>query len=336
MRAFIAVLLLASALVPASVGAQGPSKETLAQFRAKYLGQRVLIHHAHASGGQLLGWEPAKQVRGRYETDIGYQVGAFINAEYATQQPTVIVVQLAKTLEDSANGREPTSENALGESIDPENPYVDVIIRFDDGKVAKITNFVAELDDEDSDIELVSVRDAHADYLGKALPEAVGGALYAIGDSKVYPPESTLKELTDITSFELPLSKVPNLQPLRIIDARYNGEVDRVILKLQLPDGRFGIVATPYDESRGSTILSRIARGFLVQIPTDLTAREIAAIQEHKIFRGMSRRAVTLSWGSPGKVNDWGGGGKQLVYDDGHQLVYIDTNGVVTDWQSFE
>ena len=67
-------------------------------------------------------------------------------------------------------------------------------------------------------------------------------------------------------------------------------------------------------------------------VPPNLTPREIEAIKSKKIFRGMSRRAVFYSWGVTAE-NDYGRGGKQLVYDD-NQFVYLDLNGKVSDWQS--
>jgi hypothetical protein len=70
----------------------------------------------------------------------------------------------------------------------------------------------------------------------------------------------------------------------------------------------------------------------LLKIPPTLTSQEIAAIRSRKIFRGMSRRAVFYSWGVT-EENDYGRGGRQLVYGD-RQFVYLDNKGTVTDWQS--
>jgi hypothetical protein len=36
--------------------------------------------------------------------------------------------------------------------------------------------------------------------------------------------------------------------------------------------------------------------------------------------------------GLPTKENDWGIGGKQLIYGKS-LLIYVDTQGLVTDWQ---
>lgn len=327
MKPFLLVSLLIFLAAPPVAAAQSQSHETLAQFRAKYLGHRILIHNAETFIGSLMGWQPVRRTGNKYEV---YD-GAFIRASYAKEEPKVIAI----TLDDVAQGEAPNSKNALGETVSSEDPYVDFIVRFPDGQLAMITSFVSLLSASDSDIELVSIRNAHESYLRQTLPKVVGRAIYAVGDSKVFPLNSTLRDLTDILSTKLPLSNVPNLEPLRITQASYNATADRIILKLRLPGGRFGLVATQYNGKHGTNaFLSRVAGNFLVKIPQGLTAREITAIQGHKIFRGMPRNAVILSWGKPEKVNDWGSGGEQLVYDAGDQLVYISTDGRVTNWQS--
>jgi hypothetical protein len=341
LRSALAVTLMLFAASKVVI-ARGSSKETLGEFRAKYIGQRILILHAQvfdpagpelrailkdkAPAATLGGWDPAKLVGDRYETDSQ----ADIPARYASQEPTVIAIQRAKTFEEARPAR-----NALGEAADQdsiENPYVDVIVRFDDGKLAKITSYVSLLEAGEN-FQLVSVRDAHAAYLQGALAGVIGRSLYAVAGSVVFPIEATIQDLTALGFPKTqPLDDVPYLEPLRIAEALYNGSVDRVVLKLQLPDGRFGLAATPCDETRGPDVLSRISGGFHTGIPVGLTPEEVKAIQTHKIFRGMTRRAVTFSWGVPDKENDWGRGGKQLVY--GEQFVYFDSYGVVTDWQS--
>lgn len=330
MRSIAVLFLLVSVITPVCVLAHGQHQETLAQFREKYLGQYVFIHNVNTSAGALLDWEPARQKGNRYVNDL--RGDDTIPVKYAQEQPKVISIQL----EDFASGKIPSSKNALGETANPKNPYVDVIVQFRDGQLAMITDFVSHLDSSDSDIELVSVVDAHQNYLREMLPKVIGRKIYAVGNSKVFPIDSTLRELTSMLSTKLPLDNVPNLEPLRIVKAKYSAKADRIILKLRLPDGRFGLVATRYNASRGADVLSRVAGNFLVTVPEGLTAQEIKAIQNHKIFRGMTHKAVVLSWGTPEKVNDYGSGGLQLIYDAGHQLVYLDASGHVIDWQSLQ
>ena len=62
-----------------------------------------------------------------------------------------------------------------------------------------------------------------------------------------------------------------------------------------------------------------------------LTERDIAAVKEGAILRGMSEKALSYSIGLASKENDWGGGGKQRIYGD---RIYVYTkDGKVTDWQ---
>lgn len=304
-------------LLAAIVTAQEPvKKETLGQFRAKYLGQRILIRKPGTvtGTGDLLEWHSVKPVGDTYVEDYPFS----LNARYASQEPTVVAISLNEMVA-KATGQASSSAgalNALGERVtddDVENPPVDLVVRFDDGQVAKHSGFVSVLDgfgetEGWADIELVSVRDAHAAYLQKALPEVIGRSIYAIAASKVFPINSTIQDLTDyLAAYHRgvrALDDVPYLQKLRIVEARYSGATDRAVLKLQLPDGRFALAATPCEENRGPDALSRIAGRFLTAIPTGLTPREVKAIQEHKIFRGMTRRAVIFSWGTPEKEND--------------------------------
>jgi hypothetical protein len=311
-----------------AIPARTAKKETLGQFRAKYLGQRIYIRNPES----LIAMDTVRLVGDKY---VGSEP---LPPSYASQESTVVAIQLNETLAE----RTPTTgTNALGERVtddDYENPPVEVIFRFDDGQLAKCGGFVSVLEGEYGEIELVSARNGHAAYLEKALPEVIGRNVYAIADSRVFPISSTLQDLTFSLRSLQALQDVPYLQPLRIVDARYNGATDRVVLKLQLPDGRFALAATPCDEDRGPDTLSRIAGKFLTGVPAGLTAQEVKAIQEHKIFRGMTRRAVEFSWGSSTTYNenDWGKGGKQLVYVLNNQVVYLDSQGVVTDWQSMD
>jgi hypothetical protein len=123
---------------------------------------------------------------------------------------------------------------------------------------------------------------------------------------------------------------------MTILAVNYNYRYDFVVWKLRLSDGREVISAARYREDvseagSGPLFLKRVIGTLLPNMPSNLTAQEISAIRARKIFRGMSRKALLYSWG-PARENDYGRGGKQLVY--GNQLVYLDLNGRVTDWQT--
>ena len=127
---------------------------------------------------------------------------------------------------------------------------------------------------------------------------------------------------------------------MTIVAAKYIDRYDLIIWKLQLDSGRFVIGASRYrDEDvsanrNDNSFLGRSIGTLLLNIPPNLTEREISAIRDRKIFRGMSRQAVIYSWGSASE-NDYGKGGKQLVYGD-NQFVYLDNTGKVTDWQTID
>jgi hypothetical protein len=125
---------------------------------------------------------------------------------------------------------------------------------------------------------------------------------------------------------------------MTIIAAVYNPRYDFIVYKLRLDTGREVISASRYRDDdvsangNDNSFLGRSVSTLLLKIPSNLTPREIAAISSGKIFRGMSRQSVYYSWGFT-RENDYGTGGKQLVYGE-NQFVYLDRSGTVTDWQS--
>ena len=78
-----------------------------------------------------------------------------------------------------------------------------------------------------------------------------------------------------------------------------------------------------------------ISSGLLSSLPTGLSAEELDAVKKRIVMRGMSTTALRLALGFLKKENDWGKGGKQLVYSD-TMLVYLDNHGKVVDWQLLE
>lgn len=68
---------------------------------------------------------------------------------------------------------------------------------------------------------------------------------------------------------------------------------------------------------------------------SNVTERELQAIENRQIFIGMSEEALLLSWGNPSDINSstgaWGVH-KQYVYGDFGPYVYVE-NGKVTSWQ---
>jgi len=328
------------AAAPAKKGA--PSELSLRQFRQIFLNQRIVILKGHDIGS-LAGWQPMKRGRDGFEDDLGFR-GAFIPYKYKDQTPTVIDIRENAVLEQPKEGQ----KNALGETVtdnDIINPDVKIIVQFDDGQLAKYSSIVSLIMDQQSyspdhwDMEfmLASVRDAHAEIMKQNLQSTIGQKLYAVHDSLLFPTDITPEDLLDLGKRETKkLDDVTLLSPMTIVATSYNDRYDFVVWKLRLSDGREIISAARYQDDlseagNAPSFLRRVAGTLLLNVPPNLTAEEISAIGNRKIFRGMSRQALLYSWGAASE-NDYGRGGKQLVY--GKQFVYLDMNGRVTDWQT--
>ena len=347
--------------------AAGPAKKTasselsLRQFRQMFLNQRILILKGSMipdpraflrklrnekdaeQGGSLGGWQPMKQgADGSFMND--FDKGAFIPYKYKDQTPKVIDIRENAVSEQAKEGQ----KNALGETVtdnDIVNPSVRINVQFDDGQLAEYSSIVSLIMDQQSyspdhwDMEfmLASVRDAHAETMKRNLQSTVGQKVYAVHDSLLFAPDITPEDLLDLGKRETKrLDDVALLSPMTIVAANYNDRYDFVVWKLRLDDGREIISAARYQDDLGETgnapsFLRRATGTLLLNVPPRLTAQEISAIRGRKIFRGMSGQALFYSWGA-GRENDYGRGGKQLVY--GSQFVYLDTNGRVTDWQT--
>ena len=367
MRVFLYVLFAVICLLPPSfIKGQQPKTSpdaasatatvremTLREFRSVFLNQRILILKGQDIGGSLGGWQPMKMTKSGSFTD-DYNKGAFINLKYRDETPKVLSIR-----ENTVAGTEKPTEgttNAFGETItdaDIVNPSVEVIVQFDDGQLAKFTSIVSLIMDRSAkwpdketnhlDMEFmpVSTRDAHAKVVNQNLQGAIGQKVYAVHSTLLLKADISPADLTDFSRrLEKQVDDVQLLTPMTIVAAKYIDRYDLIIWKLQLDSGRFVIGASRYrDEDvsanrNDNSFLGRSIGTLLLNIPPNLTEREISAIRDRKIFRGMSRQAVIYSWGSASE-NDYGKGGKQLVYGD-NQFVYLDNTGKVTDWQTID
>jgi hypothetical protein len=258
---------------------------------------------------------------------------------YRGQTATVIAVQIAKSpLENTRVG----ATNAFGESVsedDIENPYMEVVIRFKDGTLGITTGYIITLPRL---MELASKRQSARGEIESKLPSVIGRKLYAVGWSELYKPTATIEDLSgpDQTSARLPISDVPLLEPLTITKAKYLPDVDAVLMKLSLPNGREAIVYTPSSyfhlDDPDFGFIQSVAGTLSASVPAYLTPREIEAIKGRELFRGMSKNALDDAIGLCEKENDWGRGGKQRIYFGGKLIVYLDNAGKVEDWQSHD
>jgi hypothetical protein len=224
----------------------------------------------------------------------------------------------------------------LGEPINPDDtvdPYVDVVIRFEDGKVAMTTAYPNTISDE---VRLASAASAIAQEMAANLPGVVGRDLFACAFTDLYSDNATLDELMGGSAQQI--QDVPLLAPLKVVAAKYNEVNNAVILGVKFPDGRKALAITFGDELTGESesFIERISGTLLSSTPGSMfTPQEIDAIKKRGFFRGMEKFALECSIGYPKSRNDWGTGGKQFVYSDG-LIVYLDNQNKVVDWQSLD
>jgi hypothetical protein len=178
--------------------------------------------------------------------------------------------------------------------------------------------------------------------MSTTLPRLVGRTVYAVGYSKLYQPDTSLEELTGSQGVlkQLWPRDVPLLEPLTILAAKYIDSTG-VVFKLKLPSGKEALSFTNQIYYLNSAdgddrpLIDRVTGTLLLQIPKGFTQKELDAIKQHTIFKSMSKAAVEDLLGFPDKENDWGRGGKQLIYAD-RLFVYLDHDEKVEDWQSID
>lgn len=306
---------------------------TLGELRKRYEGKTVVVNGAVFQQTSFLEWDLAVEDGPRFQADPEHK----LPISYRGREAQVVALQ-NDDLHERVFGRTNAPVNALGESVSDDtvsDPYTKIIVRFEDGTTAITTQYPSSFENV---ISLASARDSNATVIESNLKSIIGRPLYATAMSDIYEESATLDDLLDpLHGGSKQLADVPFLVPLTITTAKYFKEHDGVVLKLRLPDGRFGLTFNKYrTENWGAgkdTFVGRVA-GFLEpEVPRKLTAREIAAIKQRAIFAGMSRDAVYYSLGVTLKENNWGRGGKQLIYGD-NVYVYLDSTGKVTNWQS--
>lgn len=335
-------LLLVLVLCAVTIGqAQSNGSETLGSVKQKYLNQRVVIGgsvmNSSLQGPVLTTWyAAAAEPGGRYRADMSNNAAASDKG----QAGLVIAIQLDDALGRSVGPR----TNALGEVISPDqtvDPYLDVVVKLDNGNIVITTAYPSTVD---LAIQLAVAQEALAKEMSANIGSVVGKKLYAAGFSRLYQPDSTLEEMEGLSEIikRIPITEIPLLEPLVITAAKYVETPDElmhtaVVLKLKLPDGReaLSITSSFTDVDKDATFLEKISGFLLTTVPKDLTPQEIAAIKKISVFRGMRKEAVHYALGFPKEENDWGKGGKQLIYTD-DLIIYVNNQEKVVDWQSFK
>jgi len=325
----------------ADSSAPNEAPKTLGSFKRQFLSQDVIVNDVPFHESYCLNWHTAGQMPdGTYQrTD---DIMNYLAIGYRGQTGTVVAVQLAKSPRQHTGVG---GTNAFGESVgedDIDNPYMEIVVKFKDGTLGMTTGFIGTLVPDE--IELASKRQSLREHMESKLPSVIGRKLYAVGYSDLYKPTATIEDLSGKDENEilarLSSRDVPLLEPLTITKAKYLPDVDAVLMKLSLPNGKEAIAYTPslyfhFDDPKRE-FLENVAGTLLLSIPPVLTPKEIEAIKGKYLFRGMSKYAVDYAIGFKEKENDWGRGGKQRIYFNGKLFVYFDDSDKVEDWQSLD
>jgi hypothetical protein len=328
-----------------------PSRElTFGEARSMLVGKKVSIMGTILSKGYLNDWYPVVEQNGEYKT---FTTGNYnkLPDSYLGKEAEVVTVQL-NSLEKKRSGA--GGVNALGETISADslvNPYCDVIVRFSDGLMAIHTSYLSLIFSDfvsTRPFRLLSEKNERAKLISSQLPSIVGKTVYAVAFSKLFLPTATLESLMEQSRYNSQRTfDFPRLQPLTIVSAKYIEDKDVIVLKLKDSSGKeyltlskFDLKSIPSEFDLGGDkgrFFGKVVSSSppALRISTSgLSEREIIAIRQGNIIAGMSLTALYSTIGFPEKENDWGKGGKQLIYSDGKLYIYLDANNRVRDWQS--
>ena len=339
----IFVFFLLSLMSMTSLGFTQETKKTLGEVKKELLGKEVIITGVrdHRENSLLLwfladGASPKGYTRkkGEYRD---------LKAPYRFKGARGIVesIDLNPLYRRNKGGK---STDVFGDPIEDNtliDPDIDVVVRLKDDTLLMTSSVGVKCSQTRLILELASNIDAEKDEILKNIDTLIGKVIYPYAHSVILQIDTNVSDIPDfLFRFDNRLRDIPNFSPLTIVKAKYLEKEHAIFYKVEFLNGRAGIVFSEFwsDPMRKKrmenlTFLDRvIPYYFLSEIPKDLTEREIEAIKKGEIFRGMSQAALIYSWGKPKKENDYGKGGRQLVYDN--QYVYLD-GGKIVDWQSF-
>ena len=326
-------------------------KITLGQVRSLFLRQDVIVTGTVEDLGQssqLLEWRIAAKTAASIQAAnaVGQKIPQparyfvphamdGIPVRYSGKKANVIAVQLHHAQTIGA------TDNAMGESVTDDttiNPCFDLVVQFDDGTTAMTTQYPTTLANA-SLVEPVSVIGTAAERIERELPYIVGDSVYAAGFTQLYRPESTTDEIVNQDDAKrVPPEDVPLLVPLTILAAKYV-DTAGVVIEVELPDGDKALALTtvpqlllPPLNGKAQSFLERVIGLFLVEIPPKLTKRELAAIKNGSIYRGMRLNALEYVMGFPDKESTTKEGVKQLLFRNS-LLVSMSYSGTVADWK---
>lgn len=260
---------------------------------------------------------------------------------YSGKKANVIGVQLHHALAPGAAQTPGTTDNALGEAISDDgdvNPCFDIVVQFDNGTTALTTQYPATLASADV-AEPLSVINAAAERMQLELPDIVGMSVYAAGFTQLYRPDSTTDQIVNQDdAARVPAADIPLFVPLTVLAAKYVDSAG-VVIEVQLPNGDKALALTsmpqlflPPLDGKEQSFQERVIGLFLADIPRKLTKREVAAIRNGSIYRGMRENALEYVMGFPDKETHSHDGGQQLTFRKS-LVVTLSYSGTVEDWK---
>jgi hypothetical protein len=284
----------------------------LEQARAKYLNQQVVVTQS--------------MFKVATSTADGYTVAAtapYISDSYKGQKATVIAVQ-PKVVRDS-----PVKVNVMGEAIKaPPSSEVDFVIKFNDGLIAMRSDSLQTIKSWLLLAEDVAAHEAKESESEEGTKKLIGQQVYATALSELFKEDAT--DFSD----RMRTRAFPHLVPMTILAAKWDKERSCAIVKLAAQGGEYfiGLLSLHPFGVTNEEIGCKRSVGLWRDIPSFLKPKEVSAIRSSAVAIGMSTSALYFSIGFPDRENDYGRGGKQLIYKDG-LFVYTDLNGTVTNWQ---
>jgi hypothetical protein len=340
-RAYFYMVICLSFLFSFDAGAL--EEKTLGEIRKELLGKEVIITGVKAPKLDIfqgievfLHWYLAER-----DSQQGFKKkkGTYGNLEapYRLKGASGIVESIELAESFSQKRKRGTSTDVFGDTVkddDTLNPYFDIVVKLQEGTLLITTGYYTTIMGEE--LELASNVDANKDEIQRNIDSLTGKIIFPVAYSKIFPPEADIKDITNTLSSSLnKLRDIPNLTPLKILKAKYLENENGVLLKVEFLGDKTGIIFSRFQNDMSGQkllFLEKATSGFLTEIPKSLTAKEVKAIKEGAIFKGMSWLALYYSWGFPKNKNDWGTGGEQFIYGD-NLFVYV-KSGKVVDWQS--
>jgi hypothetical protein len=315
---------------------------SLDEIRGRLLNQEVVVLGRSFGTGSLSGSLVAWYLVSGDESAGYKKINSNLAGSYApeTVRGKRGIVLSVEQAESHLSPKKVGEKDAFGNTIDGSrvmNPYINVVVKMPDGDllIGTTTYFSIMMG---KTLQLASRADLLKKEIEGVLAQLIGKKLYKAGYTKLLDSALSLNDLLNRNKRELSRDdETKNLTPLKVVDAKLLEAENAVVVKVELPDGQTRLLfgeLDGYDTKYGytPTQLQRMEISAEEKIPAKLSPKELAAIKESKIFRGMSEDALYWSWGYSEKSNDWGRGGKQHIYH-GSQYVYVDGK-TIRDWQS--